>query len=237
MYDRFRLELLLMGKKILLPPLVLLVGGSLLAVFLSSTNGPTARFLSAVLEMLLPLATGTVVAFLVAFDPMLELHLTFPLKYHITVLQRLVVVILWSSCLACIASCIIVVLKLAFLPQPYPASPMGILLAEQLAWFPSLLGCTALGFAAALVLQSRTASIGLLAGIWLVEIVFKNILIQITWLFPFLLFPTTLFPDGLDVHQWQLNRFLVLVVALLLLLASSPLLLLPERLLKGAHQA
>lgn len=237
MYDRLRLELLLMGKKILLPPLLLLVGGSLLAVFLASTNGPTARFLSAVLEMLLPLATGTVVAFLVASDPMLELQLTLPLKYHVTVLQRLVVVMLWSCCLAFLASCIIVVLKLEFLPQPHPASLMETVLAEQLAWFPSLLGCTALGFAAALVLQNRAASIGLLAGVWLIEIVFKNILIQSMWLFPLLLFPTTLFPDGLDVHQWQLNRFLVLIGALLLLLASYPLLLLPERLLKGAHQA
>lgn len=237
MYDRLRSEWRLMGKKAFFPQVVLLAAGWLFAIVLGYTNGPTARFLSAVLEMLLPLVTGVSVALLTSSDPALELQLAFPYNYALTVCLRIVSLVIWNGVLSLLTSCIIFALGLAYLPLPQPPTALGTFLAGQLAWFPSLLICTAFGFGAALLLQSRAGSAGLLAALWIIEIVFKNVLIQTIWLYPFVWFPTTLFPGVLPFSLWLANRWLVLAVALVLLLASWPLLLLPERLLKGSHHA
>ncbi|GCF06982.1 hypothetical protein [Dictyobacter arantiisoli] len=236
MYDRLRYEIRLMGKKVFFAPALVLIAGGCFAILLLSIKDPAARFLSAVLEMLLPLATGASVAFLTASDPALELQLTMPHTYAVTVPIRLLLLLLWNSCLAFIASSIIFMVSLVFLPQPHPPTALGVFFASQLVWFPSLLACTAFGFGAALLFQSRAASVGLLAGCWVVEIVFKDVIIQQFWFFPLVLFSTTLFPDGLSFSLWQLNRLLVLGVGVVLLLVSWPCLLFPERLLKGSHQ-
>ncbi|BCL78617.1 hypothetical protein ccbrp13_10820 [Ktedonobacteria bacterium brp13] len=236
MYDRLRYEWRLMGKKAFIPQVLLLVGGGLFALVLAHNNEPAARFLSALLEMLLPLSTGASIALFTVSDSALELQLTLSQKYAMTVSLRLAMLVLWNSCLAFVTSSSIFALGLEFLPQPHPATALLTFLAGQLAWLPSLLACTALGFSAALLLQSRAASVSALASFWLIEIVFKDIMIQCIWLFPLVLFPTTLFPDGLPFSLWLLNRLLVLCVACVLLCASWPCLLFPERLLKGSHQ-
>src|SRR5258708_23937825 len=128
--------------------------------------------------MLLPLATGAIPAFLKASASALELQLTMPQKYAVTVPLRLLILILWNCFLAFLASSIIFALGLEFLPQPHPATALGVFLAGQLAWFPSLLACTAFGFSTSLLFQSRAASVSLLAGFWLMEIVFKDAMIQ-----------------------------------------------------------
>jgi hypothetical protein len=236
MYDRFCYELRLMGKKAFFAPAIVLIGGACFAILLLWLKDPAARFLSAVLEMLIPLATGASVALLTASDPALELQLTLPHNYAVTVPLRFILLLLWNSLLAFITSSLICAMGLVFLPHPHPSTAWGIFWAGQLAWFPSLLTCTAFGFGAALLFQSRAASVGLLAGIWVVEIVLKDIMAQQSWLFPLILFPTTLFPDGLSFSVWELNRFLVLVVGIVLLLMSWPFLLFPERVVKGSHQ-
>jgi len=59
--DRFRYEVKLMGKRVILPPILVMVGFALLAELLYYLHTSPARMLSASLEMLLPLAAGIAV--------------------------------------------------------------------------------------------------------------------------------------------------------------------------------
>jgi hypothetical protein len=205
------------------------------AVILNNNQGPTARFLSSGLEMLFPLATGVATALLSATDNALELQLTMPRKYAFTVSLRIGALLFWNSCLSFLVTICVFVLGLTFLPHPTPTAPLQVFLSLQLTWIPSLLVCTVFGFAASLLFQSKAASVSLLAGFWVMEIVFRYVFIGSPWSFPLFWFPATLFPDGISFSLWETNRLMVLGVAIVLLIISWPMLLFPERLLKGSH--
>ena len=214
---------------------LLWVSCGVFAAILNFNQGPTARFLSSGLEMLFPLAAGIATALLAANDNSLELQLTMPRRYALTASLRIGALLVWNSCLSFVVSIVVFALGLTFLPHPYPTTSLGVFLALQLTWIPSLLVCTAFGFAAALLFQSKAASVSLLAGFWVMEIVFRYVFIASPWSFPLFWFPATLFPDGLSFSLWEVNRLMVLGVAIVLLVISWPMLLFPERLLKGSH--
>lgn len=233
--DRLHYEIKLMGKRVLLTPIIVMLGFTLFALLLHYLKVIPARFLSAGLEMILPLSAGVIVATITSQDPAIELQLTVPKKYHRTAMGRLALIALWSAIVTLLTSSIITAIKLAYIPTQLLAwSAPTQFLANQLTWFSPLLWFVGMGLCLAMLTRSRTASAALLSGIWLVEIVFKDFFASTSWLQPVFLFPTTLKPA---IDYWLTNRIEVLIMALLLLPIGWLLLRgNPEGLLKGSSE-
>lgn len=241
--DRLRYELKLMGKRVILTPLLVMAGFALFAELLNFLHTSPARTLSAALEMILPLAAGVIVATIISHDPAIELQLTLPKKYDLTGMYRLLLIAAWTTCIALLSSGILYALKLAYIPQPLQSwAPLLQFLTNQLTWLAPLLWFVAVGLYLALLLRSRSASGALLGGIWIAEIILRGYIASTSWLQPLLLFPTTLilFPttnlSQADFSFWLTNRFEVLGTALVLLPLGWLLLHNPEGLLKGSSE-
>lgn len=217
--DRFRYELKLMGKRVILTPILVMVGFAALGVLLHSMKVDPARTLSAGLEMILPLMAGVVVSAIISQDQAIEVQLTVPKKYHMTVMRRLAIILGWTVVIALASSVIIAMLNLGFIPQETPVWSVPFpFLAGQLTWAAALL-----------------------CGIWIVEIIFKDLFAVSAWLKPVFLFPTTLLALGGPLPSalfaaWLANRFEVLATGLLLLPIGWLLLRSPERLLNGSSE-
>jgi hypothetical protein len=241
-FERFRYELQLMGKRVILTPIVVMVCFALFAELLRYLHVIPARFLSAGLEMILPLMAGVVVATITSQDPAIELQLTLPKKYHLTAMGRLTIITVWAACVALLSSSIITLLNLGYVPQPSHAwiAPLQFL-TGQLTWVGPLLWFVAVGLCLAILTRSRAASAALLSGVWIVETLFKNFFAGTDWLRPVFLFPTTLLgltgpiPQNL-FDSWLTNRIEVIGTALVLLPIGWLLLRNPEGLLKGSSE-
>lgn len=240
--DRFRYEIHLLGKRVILTPILIMVGFACLAVLLHYLHTDPARTLSASLEIILPLAAGIVVATITSHDPAIELQLSMPKRYDRTALGRLAIIAGWTIIIALISSISVFALKLAFVPQmSQPSSAPLQFLTGQLTWIAPLLWLVALGLCLALLLRSRAASGALLGGIWIVEIIFKDYFAATSWLHPVFLFPTTLLPlvgplPQAIFNSWLSNRFELIGTALVLLLLGWLLLHNPEGLLKTSSE-
>lgn len=241
-FDRLRYELRLMGKKVLLTPFLVMLGFAAFAILLLFLKLVQARFLSGGLEMILPIAAGVVAGTVAIQDPCLELQLTFPRKYSATGMLRVFLIIGWTACVALLSSMLIFVFNQQYLFHLSPDLSTGMrFVLAQLTWFATLLWCVAVGLCAALLTRSRSAGGALLAGIWIAEIFFKDLLFSNVWLRPFFLFPTTLIypPRGITqaaFQDWLINRAEVLAVALLLLPLGWLLLHNTEGLLKSSSE-
>ena len=97
-FDRLHYELRLMGRRVLLTPVLIMVCFGLFAGLLAYLKVNPNRFLLAGLEMFLPLAAGVIIATIVTQDPAIELQLTFPRQYRTTTLHRLFLIVCWSTC-------------------------------------------------------------------------------------------------------------------------------------------
>lgn len=241
-FDRCRYELRLMGKRVFLIPILVMVGFALFAGLLSYIHTTPARFLSAGLEMILPLMAGMVVATITSQDLAIELQLTMPVKYHLTVMLRLFLIAACSVCIAFISSSILAILGLQFIPEQVPplSAPLQFLIGE-LTWFAPLLWFVAIGLCLAMLIRSRSATVALLSGIWIIETLFKGYFAANSWLQPVFLFPTTLLPMAgpqppAYYNLWLSNRFELIATALVLLPIGWLLLHNPEGLLKGSSE-
>jgi hypothetical protein len=243
-FARLYYETKLMGKRVVLVPLLIMVGATLIALFIHNAHNDPARFLLAIPEMLLPLAAGVIIGTVIAIDPALELQLTVPRKYHLTGLLRISLIFLCIACSAFVFMNGTNVLHLLYLPTfTVNWSPIACFLLVQMIWFPPLFACAFIGFCFALVMQSRTAGGALLGCIWVAEIMFKNLIWLVPWLRPFFLFPSTLvaypltnIPYALYLSQGLATRLELLGIALVLLLCGWLLLRNTERMLKGATE-
>jgi hypothetical protein len=241
-FARFRYETQLMGKKVILTPILVMVGFALFSLLLSYLKVSPGRFLLAGIEMILPIAVGVVVGNVALQDPALELQLTMPRQYDRTAIQRLLLILGWTTCIALLSSLVLSLLNLAYMPAILKTwVPLAAFLTMQLAWLAPLFWCAGIGLCIALLTGSWTGSSAMLGGIWLVEIIFKDYIVLTPWLRPLLLFPTTLllFPipgiSQADFDRYWLNtRFEVLATGLVLLLIGWLLLRNTEGLLKGA---
>ena len=240
--ERLRYELKLMGKRVLLTPPLVMLCYTLFSVLLHYLRVDPARFLSSSLEMILPLAAGIVVATIISHDFAIELQLTAPALYRWTAFARLLLIAAWTMCIALLSSIVLSAVHLGYVPgqqHPLPA-PLPFLI-DQLTWFANVAWFVAVGLCLALLTRSRTSAGALLAGIWLVEILFKDYLAAVNWLRPVLLFPTTLLaltgplPQQL-FNAWLTNRLEVLGTAVILLPLGWVLLHNTEGLLKGADE-
>lgn len=235
--DRLQYELQLMGKRVILTPILIMLGFALLTELLHFMHTDVvviSRLLAASLEMMLPLAAGVIAATITSQDPAIELQLTMPKKYHITAFQRLAIIVSWTTCIAFLSICMIYALGLPRIPLQLQSwsAPLQFI-ADQFTWIAPLLWFVALGLCLAMLIRSRSASSALLGGIWLLETIAGALFASTTWLQPVFLFPTTLAPT---IDFWLISRFEVIGTALLFLLIGWLLLHNPEGLLKGASE-
>ncbi|HEX9413856.1 MAG TPA: hypothetical protein VF916_10175 [Ktedonobacterales bacterium] len=245
LFDRLWYEVRVAWKLFVFTPLLLLAPVGLLTMvqhfFLHQSS---ARLLLASAEILLPMAAGVIVATTLAHDDAIELHLSAVRPYHATSMLRLLLIAGWVACLAMLMLGALAALRLLYLPDfAASLSPVAQVLLTQLLWLAPLLWMVALGSALAVLTQQRTASGALLGGIWLLDVVFVEVLAHTAWLRPFLLFPATLllFPAThvslADFNTYWLNtRFELLGTAMALLPFSWLLLHDTEKLLKGATE-
>ncbi len=216
--DQVRYELRILGIWVFFIPILIILCLVLIAgllMILHTTPLRIAQILTASLEMLLPLAAGSITTTVISHDPALELQLTMPKKYPLTAMGRLSLIVAWTAAISFITSIFIYHLK--FLRIPTQVQTWGVVpqvLIEQLTWLAPLLWFTAVGLCLALIIRSRVASSALLAGIWIIEAIFYGYFLFIDWLKPLFLFPTTLAPS---INFWLLNRYEVLGTAIILL--------------------
>lgn len=241
-FTRVRYELQLMGKRVILTPVVVILAYALIAAYIHYRNIDPARFLASSLEILLPLAAAIIVTTITSSDPAIELQLTFPKKYHTTVIGRLGLIAIWTLCIALISCITFSALHLGFIPQqsqPF-AVPLAFLVA-QLVWLAPLLWLVGIGLCLAMLTRNRAASTAVLSSIWLLEIIFKDYLVSTDWLHPVFLFPTTLIPLAGTIpqqyyHLWLSSRFEVLGTGLVFVCLGWLLLHDPEGLLKASSE-
>lgn len=234
-FDRLRYELRIMGKRVILTPILIMAGFALLAGLLMIIHADKLRIsqvLTASLEMLLPLAAGVIVATITTHDTAIELQLTMPRRYPITVFWRLSLIVGWIGCIALLSSVFIFHLK--FWRVPSLGRSWGVLpqfLVGQLTWLAPLFWFVAVGLCLALLIRSRSASGALVGGIWIVETIFYGFFAYTDWLRPVFLFSTTLAPS---INFWLTNRIELLSTALMLLPLGWLLLHNSEALIQGA---
>lgn len=242
--DRIYYELKLMGKKLFLTPLLIILVSIAISLWMEyGGHSDPARFLLAVTEILLPLATGVIVGTIIAIDPALELQLTFPRKNDATGILRITLVLILMMLSAFIFITGVDALKLIYLPHFMDNwSPLILFLVVQMIWLAPLLWCMAVGFCFALLMQSRTAAGALLGCIWVAEIIFKDYIGITPWLRPVLLFPFTLlaFPatniDYKDYITYFFTTRMELLATVVVLFPLGWLLLRnTDRMLKGAY--
>lgn len=241
-FERCRYEFRLMGKRVILTPVLVMAGFALLAGLLSYIHTAPARFLSGGLEMILPLMGGIVVATITSQDLAIELQLTVPRKYHLTVMLRLFIIAACAVCVAFISSVILAILGLQFIPEQVPplSTPLPFFIGE-LTWLAPLLWFVAVGLCLAMLIRSRSATAALLSGIWIVETIFKDYFAANNWLHPVFLFPTTLLPlagplPAAYYSLWLTTRIELITTALVLLPVGWLWLHNPEGLLKGSGE-
>ncbi len=207
--DRFRYELRILGWRVGTPALAVLIGSALVAVGIATLTD----FLTATIEMLLPLSAGIISAMLLTQDVCMELHLTLPAPFARTALRRFGLVLAWTALCAWLGASSLFTLNLWRVPAQIQAwPPLARYLGEQLVWIAPLLWLAAIGLGLALVLRNPTASAALIGGIWIVE-TFAASFFTAVWLHPVFLFPTTFAPF---VDFWLTNRLELIVTGLFL---------------------
>lgn len=219
--DRLRYEIRLLGKPPFLTPCLLMIMATILAGLLHLGHFRTASLFTACLEMFLPLAAGIFVATLCGHDPVVELQLTLPASYRRTILYRLAIIGIWTACIAIISN---MLLEWDKLEKALPLASSWPLVVQwgaiQLIWLAPLLWFVAIGLFLALLLRSRAASIALLGGIWVAELLMYGLLISTTWLHPVFLFATTVTPFPALSTFWFVNRIELIGTAALFLLIA-----------------
>ena len=157
------------------------------------------------LEGVLPLVAGIGLATIAAQDSALELQLTMPLAYRLTVMRRFALVLGLTALLEAAA---VLVLSRAW---PWTLSQDGI--AYLLAWLPTLLWFGGWGALLALLLRSRAASVAILGVAWVIELAFHGIFPLHGWTTPLYVY-ATMFSPGTPL--WLPNRLELLATAALL---------------------
>jgi len=226
-WNRLRYELRLLGIGAFLLPLgivVIYLGFALFARAGAFRNGGTAaaahlqmaRGLLALLENGLPLAAGLLAAVAVHQDTAIELHLSLPVSYRGTALQRLGLVLLWALLVVSATSAVVIA-------SGYWVFPVGGF-DRQLLWLAPLFCLATLGAALTLLLRSRVASSAVLGMLWIAQFIFHPMFMENGVLLRLYLFLSEeIFPDILQVSRsawydtWLQNRLILLAVAFALL--------------------
>lgn len=186
------------------PPLVA-IGVVALALTQQAAGNRTAvaPLLSVSLDVM-PLMAGFGAAALVA-DPALELQLSMPTSFPLTVLRRLLLSAAWPALLAATFE---VALWLTGRRLWTPVVPL-----DELVWLAPLVALAGLGLAGAATLRSMAAASGLVAVFWLAQELLAASIARAPWLQPVWLFYR--YAPGTEA-AWLLNRMVLLGAGVIL---------------------
>ncbi len=141
-----------LGVIALLTPLFVVAGVALFAGMMTlggAQSEQIANVLTRSMEILYPLAAGTVAATIVAADPGVEWQLTMPTPYRVTVFRRLMIVLVWSALVAFGDVVVLRIIGRWIVPRPF--------IVSQLMWLSPMLSFAALG---ALLALARPQPLG-----------------------------------------------------------------------------
>jgi hypothetical protein len=188
----------------------------------SGNSVTTARTLQGMLTQGVPLAVGVVAASLVGRDPAVELQLSVVRDYRTTVLRRLAVSFAWAAVIAVVVTVALVGAgwwyRLPFTPGP---------LTGQLTWLAPSAALGGLGFLLAALSRDAAVAGGLVAGVWIVQLVVSSSMAGVPGLR--LLDLSATGDDG----AWLANRLVLLGVGVALLVVAWRVLARVERLVRG----
>lgn len=241
--DRILYEYRLHWKSLLLTPLII----SALALLYTGVQllihtSPARTFLMDI-EACLPLASSIMISSLIAREPALELHMTLSKTYRSTSVLRQILLILTLGCFACLSLAIFRAFNFWFLPRFILGwSPLAQWSINQLIWLAPLLWFSTAGLCLTLLTRNSAISTGILAGMWLSELVLWDPFLHNPWLralypFPTMMWiyqgPTISLPAWFFNPVWLYSRLEMLATALVLFIIGWLLLRNPEGLLKG----
>jgi hypothetical protein len=187
------------------PPIAIVLGVAAALANPQQGDTTTARILLGTLEMAIPLAAGVACASLVGRDPAVELQLTAPTAYRVTVLRRMAVTLGWTAAVAVPAAAVLIATGWwARWPDNH-----GVL-AGQLTWVSPTLGLSGLGLAAATVFRSPAAAGALVTTLWAIQQFFAGAAQEHLPGRLLYLFATT---RGAARDDWTANRLTLLGVA------------------------
>ncbi|GCE23536.1 hypothetical protein [Dictyobacter kobayashii] len=210
--DHVRGEVRILGWLLFIIPVAIMLAFALLAMmmFVGHVNRDfTAAMLIAGLEACGPLTLGLLMATMAIQDPALELQLTLPVRYRVTMFLRFFLIVVWTMLVECLAT----LLLHAILPWVLPKD----LLASQLTWLAPTIWFGASGTILALLLRNRATCGAVLGFLWLIELAFHGYFAAQAWTQPWFLFATLYTPTA---NFWLTNRLELLATALLLFIVS-----------------
>lgn len=210
------------------PPIAVAVGVAAALANPVPGDATTARILLGALEMAVPLAAGVACASLVGRDPALELQLTAPTPYRVTLLRRMAVTLAWTATLAALTAAVLIATGW-WARWPANHGP----LAGQLTWVAPTLGLSGVGFAAGAVTRSPAAAGALVTTLWAIQQFFAGLTQQHLPGRLLYLFATT---RGAAPGDWTANRLTLLGAGVGLIALALLVLGRSERLIGGEDE-
>jgi hypothetical protein len=205
------------------PPIAIVVGIAAALANPLPGDTSTARILLGALEMAIPLAAGVACASLVGRDPAVELQVTAPTPYRVTLLRRMAVTLGWTAVVAALAAAALIATGWwARWPENHGA------FAGQLTWLAPTLGLSGLGFAAGAVFRSPAAAGALVTTLWAIQQFFAGLSQQHLPGRLLYLFATT---RGAVPGDWTANRLTLLGAGIALIALALVVLSRSERLI------
>lgn len=184
------------------PPIAVVLGVAAALANPLPGDTTTARILLGALEMAVPLAAGVACASLVGRDPAVELQLSAPTSYRVTLLRRMAVTLGWTAVVAALTAAVLIATGWW---ARWPANHGT--LAGQLTWIAPTLGLSGLGFAAGAVLRSPAAAGAIVTTVWAIQQFFADLAQQHLPGRLLYLFATT---RGTVPGDWTANRLALL---------------------------
>lgn len=232
--DRLRYEIRLLGRPVVLTPILIVLGFTLLVILVrhNMSGSNIKRSIAGSLEVLLPMAAGVIVATVATHDRAVELQLTMPRRYHRTAFGRFLLIFFWMAMVSFLTALLLYLLGYQRVPaQIANWSEPWQFLTWQLNWLASNAWLMAVALVLSLLIRSRSASGALVGVIAVLELIAHTDFNNTLWLRPVYLFPLTFSPDA---SYWLINRFELIGTALVLFLCGWFLLRRPELLLSHA---
>ncbi|GLY98871.1 hypothetical protein [Actinoplanes sp. NBRC 103695] len=210
------------------PPIAVALGIAAALANPQPGDTTTARILLGALEMAIPLAAGVSCASLIGRDPAVEIQLTSPTAYRVTLVRRMAVTLGWTAAVAMLMAGVLIVTGWW---DRWPASHGPV--AGQLTWLAPTLGLSGLGFAAGAVLRSPGGAGALVTSVWAIQQFFagsaqENLPGRLLYLFA-----TT---RGAVPGDWTANRLTLLGAAAVLIALALVVVGRSERLIDGEDE-
>jgi hypothetical protein len=210
------------------PPIAVVLGITAAIANPQPGDTTTARILLGALEMAIPLAAGVASASLVGRDPAVELQLTAPTPYRVTLLRRLAVTLGWAAAVAALTAAVLIATGWW---ARWPANH-GVF-AGQLTWVAPTVGLSGVGFAAGAVFRSPASAGALVTTLWAIQQFFADLAQQHLPGRLLYLFATT---RGAVPDDWTANRLALLGAGTALIALALVVLGRSERLIGEADE-